>query len=187
VRRMTEPVEQLGAYCGLAAMVGVLVLGALYLSTRRDLEDLRRRQERADRLPRFLDEAVAAVEEAHLALSELALDLSSAGRSPGARESVAQALLAVKAMRRRVHMHFPPAHPVDVAYGEVEQSLDARASYLIGIAERLGEADTMVEGGYAHDDELRERVEVAVGRFAAAARDEVSTGGIAHSPTVEAR
>ncbi len=70
MRRVTAPVEQLGAYCGLAAMVGVLVLGALYLSTRRDLEDLRRRQERADRLPRFLDEAVAVVEEAHLALSD---------------------------------------------------------------------------------------------------------------------
>ena len=179
------PLEQLGAYCGLAAMVGVLVLGALYLSTRRDLEDLRRRQERGDRLRRFLDEAVAAVGEAHRALSELALDLSSAGRSAEARES--EAVFAVKAMRRGVHIHFPPEHPVDVAYGEVEQSVDALASYLIGIAERLGEGDAMIEGGYTHDDELRERVEVAVGRFAGAARGEVSTGGIAHSPTVEAR
>ena len=185
--RVYGPVEQLGAYCGLGAMVGVLVLGALYLSTRRDLEDLRRRQEQGDRLRRFLDEAAAAVEEAHRALSELALDLSSAGRSAEARESAAKAVFAVKAMRRGVHMHFPPEHPVDVAYGEVEQSVDALASYLIGIAERLGEGDTMIEGGYTHDDELRERVGVAVGRFAGAARDEVSTGGIAHSPTVEAR
>jgi hypothetical protein len=63
----------------------------------------------------------------------------------------------------------------------------AADSYLIGIAERLGEGDTVIEGGYAHDDELRERVGFAVGRFAGAARDEASTGGIAHSPTVEAR
>jgi hypothetical protein len=45
----------------------------------------------------------------------------------------------------------------------------------------------MMEGRYAQDDELPERVGVAVGRFAGAARGEVSTGGIAHSPTVEAR
>jgi hypothetical protein len=181
LRRVAEPVEQLGAYAGLAALAGVLVLGALGLSVRRDFNDLRWRQEREGRLRHFLDEAAAAFEDAHMALSELAGDLLSPGRSPGLQESVARAVFAVGVMRRRVGMHFPPEHPVSVAYGEVEQSVDARASYLIGIVERLGEVETMTEAEDAYDNELREKAGVAFGKFASAARDEVRNSGEASS------
>jgi len=170
VRRVAAPFGRLGAYAALAAAVGVLVLGALYLSLRRDLNDLRRRQEREGRLRQFLDEAAAAFEDAHTALSELAVDLLSAGRSPGLHESVARAVFAVGVMRRRVGMHFPPGHPLSVAYGEVEQAVDARASYLTGIVDRLREGETVT----AYDNELREKAVVAFGKFASAAREEVA-------------
>ena len=168
------PLEQLGAYAALAAMVGVLVLGALCLSMRRVLNDLRRRQTREERLREFLDEAAAAFEDADMTLSEMAVDLLSPGRSPGLRESVARAVFAVKSMRHRVGMRFPAEHPLSVAYGEVEQAVDARASYLIRNRRRLGEGETMTEGEETHDNELREEARVAFGRFASAARDEVA-------------
>ncbi len=171
VRRVAGPFERLGAYAALVAVVGVLVLGALYLSMRRDLKDLRRHQEREGRLRQFLDEAAAAFEDAHMALSALAVDLLSAARSPGLHESVARSVFAVKVMRRRVGMHFPPAHPVGVAYEEVERSVDARGSYLIGIVDRLGEGETMTEGEEAYDNDLRDQAGVAFGKFASAARD----------------
>jgi len=74
-------------------------------------------------------------------------------------------------------MHFPPGHPLSVAYGEVEQAVDARASYLTGIVERLGEGETMTEAEDAYDNELREKAGVAFGKFASAARDGVRNGG----------
>ncbi len=171
---MAGPLEQLGAYAALAAIVGVLVLGALCLSMRLDLNDLRRRQMREERLRQFLDEAAAALEDADISLSEMAVDLLSAGRSPGLRESVARAVFAVKAMRHRVGMRFPSEHPLNVAYGEVEQAVDARASYLIGVADRLGEGETMTEGEDTHDNELRKAARAAFGKFASAARDELA-------------
>lgn len=174
VKKVVGPFERLGAYAGLAAVVGVLVLSALYLSMRRDLKDLRRHQEREGRLRQFLDEAAAAFEDAHMALSAVAVDLLSAARSPGLHESVARPVFAVKVMRRRVGMHFPPAHPVGVAYEEVEQAVDARGSYLIGIVYRLGEGETMTEGEDAYDNDLRDKAGVAFGKFASAARDEVA-------------
>jgi len=186
VRRVARPFEQLGAYAALAGVVGVLVLGALYLSMRRDLNDLRRRLKREGRLRQFLDEAAGAFEDTHTALSDLAVDLLSAHRSPGLHESAARAANPVGVMRRRVGMRFPPEHPVSVAYGEVEQSVDARASYLIGIIDRLGEGETMTEGEGAYDSELRDKAGLAFGRFASAARDEVGTGGVASSVTTEA-
>ena len=173
MRRVAGPLEQLGAYAAFAAMVGVLVLGALCLSMRRDVNDLRRRQTREERLREFLDEAAAAFEDADITLSEMAVDLLSAGRSPGLRESVARAVFAVKAMRHRVGMRFPAEHPLSVAYGEVEQAVDARASYLIGIVDRLGE-ETMTEGEETYDHELRQEARAVFGRFASAARDEVA-------------
>ncbi|HEV2772087.1 MAG TPA: hypothetical protein VGV57_04580, partial [Thermoleophilaceae bacterium] len=174
VRRVAGPLEQLGAYAALAAMVGVLVLGALCLSMRRDLNDLRRRQTREERLREFLDEAAGAFQDADMTLSEMAVDLVSAGRSPGLRESVARAVFAVKAMNHRVGMRFPPDNPLSVAYGEVEQAVAARASYLIGIVDRLGEGENMTEGEETHDNELRVEARVAFGRFASAARDEMA-------------
>lgn len=174
VTRVAGPFVQLGAYAALAAVVGVLVLGALYLSMKRDLRDLRRRQTREGRQRQFLDEAAAAFEDAHITLSEMAVDLLSTGRSPGLQESVARAVFAVKVMRRRVGMRFPPEHPVSVAYGGVEQSIDARGSYLTGIVDRLGEGETMPEGEETYDIDLREKARVAFGKFSSAARDEVA-------------
>lgn len=174
MRRVVEPLEQLGAYAGLAALIGVLVLGALSISMGRDLNELRWRQEREGRLRQFLDEAAAAFDDAHMALSELAEDLLSAGRSPGLHESVARAIFAVGVMRRRVAMHFPHERQVSIAYGEVERSVDARGAYLIGIVDRLGEGETMTEAEDAYDKELREKAEVAFGKFASASRDEVA-------------
>jgi heme exporter protein D len=170
VRRVAGPFERLGAYAALAAVVGVLVLGALCLSMRRDLRELRRAQTREGRLRQFLDEAAAAFEDAHITLSEMAVDLLSAARSPDLHESVARSVFAVKVMRRRVGMRFPPEHPVSVAYGGVEQSVDARGSYLNGIVDRLGEGETMTEGEDAYDNELHKESGVAFGNFASAAR-----------------
>jgi hypothetical protein len=176
VRRVAGPFERLGAYAALAAVVGVLVLGALCLSMRRDLRELRRAQTREGRLRQFLDEAAAAFEDAHITLSEMAVDLLSAGRSPGLHESVARAVVAVKVMSRRVGMHFPPEHPVSVAYRGVERSVDARGSYLNGIVDRLGEGETMTEGEDAYDNELHKKAGVAFGNFASAARTAAEPG-----------
>lgn len=61
-------------------------------------------------------------------------------------------------------MRFPPEHPVNSAYGEVEQAVDARASYLIGLVDRLGEGETMTEGEDTYDDELPKEGRVAFGK-----------------------
>ncbi len=175
----------------ILAFAGAIIVALIAAVTagRRQVRALRAERERqSDRLAHerqlqdvehlreFLDEASAAFEDAHMALSELATDLLSPGRSPGLHEAAARAAMGIKVMRRRVALRFPPEHPVGAAYGEIDQAVDARVLYLFGLLDRLGGGETMTPDEDTHDNGLRDNAGVAFGKYATAARDEAGAG-----------